>query len=113
MVSRELIIRQRFTPLAERVFRLIPTDLGRPISDIKPRLQIDDLSRLLLRVIDTLSPYEGEVQDLDGHWYSLRVRPYITLDNKIDGASIVLLDIDSIKQALEQSVKERQPDAPN
>ena len=87
MVSRELIIR-RFTPLAERVFRLIPTDLGRPISDIRPRLQIDDLSQLLMeRSSIRCRPYEGEVQDLDGHWYSLRVRPYITLDNKIDGST--------------------------
>ncbi len=101
MVSRDLRIR-RFTPLAEKVFNLIPTDLGRPISDIKSNLQLDDLPGLLMKVIDTLEPHESDVQDRDGHWYSLRIRPYITLDNKIDGASIVLLDIDTVKQAIEQ-----------
>jgi two-component system CheB/CheR fusion protein len=101
MVSRDLRIR-RFTPLAEKVFNLIPTDAGRPISDIKPNLQIADLARLITGVIDSLTPHESEIQDRDGQWFSLRIRPYITLDNKIDGASVVLLDIDTIKRALEQ-----------
>jgi two-component system CheB/CheR fusion protein len=100
-VSRDLRVR-RFTPLAEKAFNLIPTDLGRPISDIKPNLQVGDLGQLATGVIDTLEPHESEVQDREGHWYSLRIRPYITLENKIDGASIVLLDIDTIKRALEQ-----------
>jgi two-component system CheB/CheR fusion protein len=101
MVSRDLRIR-RFTPLAEKVFNLIPTDVGRPISDIKPNLNIEDLSRHIADVIDSLTPFEHEVQTRDQHWYSLRIRPYVTLDNKIDGASIVLLDIDSLKRNLEQ-----------
>ncbi|HZV08089.1 MAG TPA: chemotaxis protein CheB [Gemmataceae bacterium] len=101
MVGRDLRIR-RLTPPAERVFNLIPTDVGRPISDIKPNLKIDDLTRHIGAVIDTLTSYESEVQTMDGHWYTLRIRPYVTLDKKIDGASIVLLDIDSIKRSLEQ-----------
>jgi two-component system, chemotaxis family, CheB/CheR fusion protein len=98
MVSRDLRVR-RFTPLAEKVFNLIPTDPGRPISDIKHNLQVADLIALLTEVIDTLRPHESEVQDRAGHWYTLRVRPYITLDQKIDGASIVLLDIDAVKRS--------------
>jgi two-component system CheB/CheR fusion protein len=101
MVSRDLRVR-RFTPMAEKVFNLIPTDLGRPISDIKPGLKMDDLPELIGRVIDELTPFEGEVQDKDGLWYLLRIRPYVTLDNKIDGASVVLLDIDALKHNLEQ-----------
>jgi two-component system CheB/CheR fusion protein len=101
MVGRDLRIR-RFTPLAEKVFNLIPTDLGRPILDIKPNLKLDNLDRVLTDVIDRLAPHESEVQGREGHWYSMRIRPYVTLDNKIDGASIVLLDIDSIKKALEK-----------
>jgi two-component system CheB/CheR fusion protein len=85
------------------VFNLIPTDVGRPISDIKPNLKVENLPELITTVIDSLTPYESQVQDNTGHWYSLRIRPYITLDNKIDGASIVLLDIDSIKRNLEKS----------
>ena len=104
MVSRDLRIR-RFTPLAEKVFNLIATDAGRPISDIKPNLQVEDLSQRITTVIDTLLSHESEVRDNDGHWYSLRIRPYVTLDSKIDGASIVLLDIDSIKRNLERLQK--------
>jgi two-component system CheB/CheR fusion protein len=101
MVSRDLRIR-RFTPMAEKVFNLIPTDMGRPISDIKPNLQIDDLGALITNVIDTFAPYESEIQARDGHWYSLRIRPYVTVENKIDGASLVLLDIDTLRQSVEQ-----------
>lgn len=100
MVGRDLRIR-RFTPLAEKAFNLIPTDVGRPISDITPNLALDDFPGMIARVIDSLLPYEGEVRDRAGRWYSLRIRPYVTLDNKIDGASIVLLDIDSVRRHLQ------------
>jgi two-component system CheB/CheR fusion protein len=100
MVSRDLRVR-RFTPLAEKAFNLIPTDVGRPISDIKPNLMTDDLPGLIARVIDSLAPYEGQVKDQSGHWYSLRIRPYVTLDNKIDGASVVLVDIDSVRRTIQ------------
>ena len=53
---------------------------------------------MIARVIDTVTSFEGAVQDQAGHWYSLRIRPYITLENKIDGASIVLVDVDSIRR---------------
>lgn len=99
MVGRDLRVR-RFTPLAEKAFNLIPTDVGRPISDIKPNLDVDDLTGLIAGVIDSLTPFEGVARDRAGHWYALRIRPYVTLDSKIDGASIVLLDIDAIRRQL-------------
>jgi two-component system CheB/CheR fusion protein len=99
MVGRDLRIR-RFTPLAEKLFNLIPTDVGRPLSDIKPNLVLADLAGLIAGVIDSLTPHEGVVPDGAGRWYSLRIRPYVTLDNKIDGASIVLIDIDSVRRQL-------------
>jgi two-component system CheB/CheR fusion protein len=92
MVGRDLRIR-RYTPLAEKLFNLIPTDVARPISDIKPNLNVADLAKIITGVIDSLAPHESEVQDKEGHWYSLRVRPYVTLEGKIEGASIVVLDI--------------------
>jgi two-component system CheB/CheR fusion protein len=97
MVGRDLRIR-RFTPLAEKAFNLIATDVGRPISDMKSNLRVDDFPALVARVIDLITPYEGEVRDQSGRWHSLRIRPYVTLDNKIDGASIVLVDIDAIRR---------------
>ena len=94
LVGRDLRIR-RFTPIAEKAFNLIPTDVGRPIGHIKPNLAGVDLAELIRQVIDTLTPLESQIQDKDGRWFVLRVRPYVTLDNKIDGASVILLDIDS------------------
>jgi two-component system CheB/CheR fusion protein len=101
MVGRDLRVR-RYTPLAEKAFNLIATDVGRPISDIKPNLRLDDLPGMIAAVIDSVAPYEGEVQDRAGRWYSLRIRPYVTTDNKIDGASIVLVDIDTVRRQAQQ-----------
>jgi two-component system CheB/CheR fusion protein len=104
ILTRDLRI-HRFTPLAEKILNFIPTDVGRPITDIKPNIQIPDLGQLLTQVITNLTPYEAEVQDHERHWYSLRIRPYITLDNKIEGAALTLLDIDRLKRDLERLKK--------
>ncbi len=112
MVSRDLRIR-RFTPLAEKTFNLIPSDIGRPISDIKPSLRLDDLASLINGVIDSLSPFEGDVQDLAGHWYSLRIRPYITNDKRIEGASIVLVEFASARSGDQSSRPPRHPQDPS
>lgn len=98
MLGRDLRIR-RFIPQAEKVLGLIATDVGRPISDIKPQINVPDLEELIVEVIDTGSVKEREVQDREGRWYAMRVRPYQTLDNKIDGAVVVLLDIDALKRS--------------
>ena len=49
--------------------------------------------------IDTVSPLEREVQDRQGRWYSLRIRPYKNVDNKIDGAVLALFDVDAPKRS--------------
>lgn len=90
-----------FTPLAERVFNLLSSDVGRPLSAIRHNLSFPELEKLLSEVIDTVSMREIEIQDRDGHWYLLRARPYMTLDKKIDGAVLVLTDIDEVKRAEE------------
>jgi two-component system, chemotaxis family, CheB/CheR fusion protein len=97
MVWPDLRIR-RFTPMAEKLFNLIAADIGRPIGDIQLSLNVNNLSQLLGEVIDTVAVKEQEVQDKHGRWYLLRIRPYRTLDNKIDGAVILLVDIDTLKQ---------------
>ncbi|MBD2243698.1 chemotaxis protein CheB [Nostoc sp. FACHB-888] len=97
---------RRFTPMAQRLFNLIPTDAGRPLSDIRANLNIPDLETLILEVLDTLSIKELEVQTLGGHWYNLRIRPYRTTENQIDGVVLVLIDIDGLKrnaESLEQA----------
>jgi two-component system, chemotaxis family, CheB/CheR fusion protein len=93
---------RRFTPQAEGIFNLITTDIGRRFSDIQSNLAIPNLNLLIETVIDTLTTIEQEVQDLRGHWYSLRIRPYRTTDNRIDGVVIGVIDIDALKQSAAQ-----------
>jgi two-component system CheB/CheR fusion protein len=100
MVGQDLAIR-RFTPTAERLFNLIPADLGRRLTDLKHTLLLQDLDQVVRQAIDELAVVERETQDGEGHWYLLRTRPYRTRDNKIDGAVIVLLDIDELRRALD------------
>ena len=100
MLEGDLRIR-RFTPTAVTLFNLIPTDVGRPLSDIKHRLAMENLDAQILRVMETLEQFAQEVQDHEGRWYDLRIRPYRTLDNRIDGAVAVLIDIDDLKRGAE------------
>ncbi len=100
MVGNDLRIR-RFTPMVERVFNVIQSDIGRPITDIKPNIDVPDLENLILETIESVRTIEREVQDRSGHWYSLRVRPYRTIDNRIDGAVLILVDIGSLKSTVE------------
>jgi two-component system CheB/CheR fusion protein len=97
IVARDLRVR-RFTPMAEKKFNLIPSDLGRPLSQIKTTLQCPDLAALITETIDTVSPVERTVQDDKGETYLLRIRPYKTPDNRIDGAVIALFDLDPAKK---------------
>ncbi|HEV8038483.1 MAG TPA: chemotaxis protein CheB [Bryobacteraceae bacterium] len=91
MLSNDLRIR-RFTPVSQRALNLIPSDVGRPISDINLNLELPRLDRLLAEVIETLTPKVMDVKDLSGRTHSLRIRPYRTEDNKIEGVVMVLLD---------------------
>jgi two-component system CheB/CheR fusion protein len=106
MLGRDLRIRT-FTPLAEKVLKLIPADTGRPISELKLGIQVPDLEQQVLRVIETLDAEEKEVRAEDGCWYSVRIRPYRTTDDKIDGAVIALLDITERKRA-EEALRDAQ-----
>jgi two-component system, chemotaxis family, CheB/CheR fusion protein len=96
MVGHDLRIR-RFTAMAETVLQLIPTDIGRPIGHLQLTGAIPELESWILQVIDTVSPQAREVQDRHGHWYSLRIRPYRTPEHQIDGAVLLFIDIDSLK----------------
>jgi two-component system CheB/CheR fusion protein len=97
MLDSSLRIR-RFNPGAQRTLNLIPSDAGRSIRDLKLTLDLDDLDEMIASVIDTLEVRELEVRDRGGRTYLLRIRPYKTADNKIDGAVLVLIDIDQLKK---------------
>jgi two-component system, chemotaxis family, CheB/CheR fusion protein len=96
---------RRFTPKAAQALKLIPTDIGRPIGDIKPNIQLPDLDRLVTETTESKKVNEFEVQDKLGHWYNLQIRPYRTSENKIDGTVIALFDIDKLKRNAEQLKK--------
>jgi two-component system CheB/CheR fusion protein len=94
MVSTDLKIR-RFTPAAERLLNLISSDVGRPIRHISPNIRYPDLEARIREVLDTVSPFEAEVEDQEGDTYLLRIRPYKTVDSRIDGVVIALVDVSS------------------
>jgi two-component system, chemotaxis family, CheB/CheR fusion protein len=91
---------RRFTPQARPILNLLPSDVGRPIDDIKPTLAIEDLDQKIAEVIDTVGRREEEVTDRAGRWYRLQIRPFTTVDKKIDGAVLSVVDIDVLKRAL-------------
>jgi two-component system CheB/CheR fusion protein len=97
MISASGAIR-RVTPPAERIFGLGPRDIGRKLSEFSPRLRNVDLPDLIEQVTDTLGTIDREVQDAAGSWYSLRIRPYRTVDNRIDGTIVALFDLRSTEQ---------------
>src|SRR6184192_1553351 len=97
MVDNALTVR-RATPAARGAFNILPTDIGRPLSELRPNIDVPDLDNILREVIETLGTRERKVSDKGGRKYSLRVRPYRTTDNKIDGAVLTLIDIDGTKE---------------
>src|SRR5437016_12366184 len=91
---------RRFNPSAQRTLNLIPADAGRSIRDLSLTLEIQDLDAMIASVIDTLEVRELRVEDRAGHSYLLRIRPYKTADNKIDGAVLVMIDIEQLKKKI-------------
>ena len=96
MLSQDLRIRQ-FTPHAEKLLNLINTDLDRPIGDIRANIEIPSLAELVRDVLNTMSLQELDLQDVNGHWYSVRIRPYKTLENRVDGVVITFVNVDAVK----------------
>jgi two-component system, chemotaxis family, CheB/CheR fusion protein len=99
MVGRDLRIR-RFTPAAQRTLKLIPSEVGRMVTELNTEIRLPDLENQIRHVIDSLITKEIEVQDKTGRWYTLVIRPYETVDNKISGAVLVLFDIEGSKRSL-------------
>ena len=91
-LDEQLRIR-RFTREATNLYRLLPSDVGRPLSDIKSNLESEALLAKALSVLESLVPNEQEVRTFDGTWYLLRIQPYRTLDNVIEGVVLTFTDI--------------------
>jgi two-component system CheB/CheR fusion protein len=104
MMGTDLVIR-RITPQAEKSLNIISSDVGRPISKIKLNIDIPDFEKILLNVIESLHPKTLEIKDKENNWYSVYIRPYRTLENKIDGVVAIFIDITENKKA-EEGIKE-------
>ncbi len=98
---------RRFTPAAAKLLDLLPVDIGRPLGGLKPHLDEPELEALVAEVIATAQVEEREVRDRNGCWYALRIYPYRTADDRIDGAVVVLVAIDEVKGAQERLQKAR------
>jgi len=101
MLGRDLRIR-RVTPGGGKRFGFLLTDVGRPITNIRPNIDVPDLEQMISEVINTVSVKERDVQDREGHWYSLRILPYKTLEDTIEGAVLTLVDINDLKNNLQE-----------
>ena len=102
---------RRFTTQAAKIIRLIPGDVGRPITDIASTLVHPDLAEQAKEVLRTLVFKEQPVADNNGHWYRVRIMPYHTQENKIDGVVITFIDITALKN-LEAALQKSQVSDP-
>ncbi|MGB5972073.1 MAG: PAS domain-containing protein, partial [Nodosilinea sp.] len=95
---------KRFTPTATQLFHLIGTDIGRPITDFSLKLDGLDISADIQSVLQSLIPVEREVQ-VEGQriYYKMRIMPYRTLDNVINGAVLTFVDITSLRRARDRA----------
>jgi two-component system CheB/CheR fusion protein len=97
-VDRELRIK-RYTPSAQAIVNLLPGDLNRPLAHLTHILAYDQLAPDAARVLATLTPVEREVGSADGRWYLLRIQPYRTETDYIDGVVLTFVDVSQLRQA--------------
>ena len=101
-LDRDLRI-ARYTPLAVTLFNFIPGDVGRPLSDLTPRLRYPELTSDAARVLEQLVPLEREVGMADNSWFLARLLPYRTMDDRIAGVVLSFINITERKRAEEVS----------
>jgi two-component system CheB/CheR fusion protein len=95
---------RRYTDYANKIFKLIPGDVGRPLSDISNDLDYADIEKDMQRVLNTLNFSEKEISTRDTRWYLVKIMPYRTLDNVIDGVVLTFTDI-SVAKKLEAELR--------
>jgi PAS domain S-box-containing protein len=98
---------RRFTPTAQRLLGMLPGDVGRPIGDLRIRVNVPDLDQLISSVVSNGDKMGREVQGDDGRWYSLRIRPFRTAEQNIEGVLMALFDIHEQKQNQESLQREQ------
>jgi len=105
-LDKNLRIRQYTVP-ATKIFKLIKSDIGRLFTDQATDLDYPELSADANEVLRTLAFLEKPVSTVDGRWYNIRIMPYRTLDDKIDGLVITFIDITNSKQ-MEEALRATQ-----
>lgn len=103
----ENLVIKRFTREAAKVFRLVGTDVGRPLSDIKTSLEREDLVEEARAVLDSLLPRELKIKTTGKEWFLVRIMPYRTLENVIQGVVLTFNDITAFKIFEEESRQAR------
>jgi len=90
---------KRYTPAAGRIIKLIQTDIGRPLNDLRTSFPEIDLVEQAKKVLKDLNTLELEILSEDHIWYALKIMPYRTTDNVIEGLVMTLINIQKVKQA--------------
>ena len=106
IVDLDLRVR-RYTPTVKDIARFIPEDVGRPIDDLKLKIDVDDLAERIRSVVDNLTAREWEVRGQDGRWFRMQIRPYRTADDRLDGAVLSFVDVDVLRRAIEEAESAR------
>ncbi|HET9178903.1 MAG TPA: chemotaxis protein CheB [Terriglobia bacterium] len=104
MLGNGLRIR-RFTPSVQKLMNIVNADIGRPVSDVKLKFELSAFEKLIAEAVDNTAVKTLDVETFDGNWYSMRIRPYKTTENKIDGAVISWLEMTGMKHALDTSLE--------
>lgn len=96
-LDKDLNIR-RFTTQAVKIFKLIKTDIGRPFTDLVSDLIYPELTTDILKVLKSLEYIKKQIPTKDGRWFSIRIMPYATLDEKVEGVVITFFNISDLKE---------------
>ncbi|MCR9077291.1 MAG: PAS domain-containing protein, partial [bacterium] len=96
-----------FTPPMAELFNITDLDVGREITDFTNRLHYDGIEDDARRVLRDLTPAENELQSRDGRWFMLRIRPYRTIEDRIEGVVLTFIDITSRRDAQQELLESR------
>lgn len=97
MVSSDLSVR-RYTPQATGALGLMPSDVGRPLPRLRLKVDAKILEQAIVEVMQEVRPNYQQVQNNEGRWFSMRITPYRTLDNRIDGAVLTIVDRNPVEE---------------
>lgn len=93
---------KRFTPSMSKIINLIGSDVGRPILDLTSNLIYDGFAKDAKKVLEILKPFQSAVKSIDGIWYQMKINPYRTADNVIEGVVVTFVNVTEEKELVEE-----------